>query len=1475
MEQGNKDPETWAPDDSIAKEKDVSSSFQKEDNNSHLDFEDNSKEHLMEEEVLIKPDSKPPPDPDNRKWSPRRNAFFFSKFVSFFWMRKLFIKGSKSPLEQDDLEGMNPDDCAAPLTEQLERNWHQEAYDENGKMKANPSLMKAIVKTYAFQYLIVGFFPACCEVIRLIQPIFLGLLIDFFAVGNSTKSQAYSYAFAIVACHFTASWCYIPFNYLKTMAGVNVRVGVTGLIFKKILGVNSKLSTLSTGQIVNIVSNDTFRFEIASLFFHYIWLAPIQFIILSILLYRELGPSAFAGIGVLVLLTPIQLAFGNIVKRFRQKIFKHSDERVKVMNEIINGIKVIKLYTWEKSFKEWIKDLREKEIKSVQYLAYARATIMSFFFSAGAFVSLITFMTFVLSGNKLTAQIVFTSVALFNIARGVFTIYLPIGVTFMMEVNVAVQRIQKILTQEDIDPTITNSAMRPKPHDCSVIAENLHASWEEGSDSLKGINFKVKSGELMAVVGPVGSGKSSLLMAILGELPLDNGEVMSRGKIAYSSQEAWIFNGTIKYNITFGQHFNEERYNEVIKACALQRDLEILPLGDQTIVGERGVSLSGGQKARVNLARAVYADADIYIMDDPLSAVDAHVGRELYDKCVNGFLKDKVRILVTHQLQYLGDADEILALVDGRCVAQGTFQQLNDAGLEFWNLIHDEKKTPEQQIDELIDEEMYKKRRFSRVMSHDEDGGGVLLRKRAISFGRQVSKSSRCNFGESTATVAGDVSQCVVYEEKTEEVIPIKETKQGGAVGTDVYVRYFKSGPGKLKWVFTIFLIVITQVIFQFADFWLAEWSNNEEKSNRKGETYADRSHDLGIYALLTVLLIVLGLARALTFFKMMISTANGVHMKMFKSVMRAPLFFFDTNSAGRILNRFSKDTSLIDDMLPFSAFQIMQNFFIIFGLLVLISIKMAIFLVLLVPIVIVFIMLRMYYIKTARELKRIEGIARSPVFGHFSTTMLGLPTIRAFRVQDKFFDLFAEVQDKHTEAYFTFVASTGWLGFNLDLISGLLVIFTSFVTVAFSDSFDGQAGTVGLLLTYAVGVAPLLQFFVQQSTEVENYFTSVERVFEYSDLESEAPRKTNVRPSKEWPKRGSITFDRLQFSYHRTLPNVLHCITAKIHSNEKIGVCGRTGAGKSSLLSTIFRTAEPSGKIFIDDQDILQLGLDDLRKKLSIIPQEPILFSGTLRYNLDPFNKYNDKDLWDCLHEVQLKDAVLELPGKLDSEMKESGNNLSVGQRQLICLARAILKHNRVLVIDEATANVDPKTDSLIQETIREKFKECTVLTIAHRLHTIMDSDRIMVLDAGYLKEFEEPYRLLRCKGTLLYGLVKQTGHDEAQRLFEMAIKAHCDRHKKAHVAGLLGDCQGGCKCKDGVCPVTPMPLPSPEIVVSAISDEKTQDENPVESAIDQSVEQPDQEEVRETSVDDTTIDETEDSIHADTSTLLPTTEL
>lgn len=914
---------------------------------------------------------------------------------------------------------------------------------------------------------------------------------------------------------------------------------------------------------------------------------------------------------------------------------------------------------------------------------------------------------------------------------------------------------------------LVTSNLRPKLEDCGIEAENVCASWNKNlaKPTLSNLNFEVSQGELLAVIGAVGSGKSSLLMSILGELPLTDGRITVRGKIGYASQQAWIYNSSLQQNIIFGSEYDESRYSEVIKACALQKDIDLLADGDMTLVGERGVSLSGGQRARVNLARAVYADADVYIMDDPLSAVDADVGRHLFDKCICGRLAQKPRILVTHQLQYLKEADQLLVLSDGDCIGQGTYQELAKSGFDFMALLIEEED--EDSAIESESDEPRVKRAFSRFQSQH---GFPLGRSDSV----QSRSSHRASFMlESQLSIMTSETEVSIFDEN---ILP-KETKQEGAVTLDTYVQYFKSLHSLGASLFVVLLFAVTQVVFMLSDVWLSYWCNEEEEyltmSDTRNTTNSNQGQEpnrdlyLGIYSVFVVCLLFFTLLRTQLFFKLTIVASRKLHEKMFNALLRAPSYFFDTNSIGRILNRFSKDMGFVDDMMPFTYCDFLQTLFVVVGILALVASNNPITFAVVIPIVLVFWYLRSYYMKTSREVKRIEGISRSPLFGHFSTTLLGLDTIRAFGVEEVFTDQMNSYQDAHTRAWFTFISTSAWLSFRLDILCVIFISFVALVSPALKSSLS--AGVVGLTLSYAIKISGVFQQCVKQSAEVENLMTSVERILEYCNLEPEAPRETDTKPPDGWPPKGKIEFEKMSFRYHNSLPRVLHSISCSVQPSEKIGVVGRTGAGKSSLLSTLFRLAEPTGVIKIDGINIQEIGLKDLRSKLSIIPQEPVLFSGTMRRNIDPFSEHSDVELWRVLEEVQLKVAVESTKG-MDTEFAEAGSNFSVGQRQLVCLARAILRQNKILVIDEATANVDPRTDALIQATIREKFKHCTVLTIAHRLHTIMDSDRVMVLDAGRLIEFDAPYALLKNPKTIFAQLVTQTGPTESGRLFEIA---------------------------------------------------------------------------------------------------------
>ncbi|KAB0344120.1 hypothetical protein FD754_021046 [Muntiacus muntjak] len=1133
-----------------------------------------------------------------------------SPFLLIFnrWLNPLFKIGHKRRLEEDDMYSVLPEDRSQHLGEELQGYWDQEVLRAE-KDARKPSLTKAIIKCYWKSYVVLGIFTLIEESTRVVQPIILGKIIGYFENYDPSDSaalyEAHGYAGVLSACTLVLAILHHLYFYHVQCAGMRLRVAMCHMIYRKV-----------------------------TIFLHFLWAGPLQAIVVTALLWMEIGISCLAGIAVLIILLPLQSCIGKLFSSLRSKTAAFTDTRIRTMNEVITGIRIIKMYAWEKSFADLITNLRRKEISKILRSSYLRGMNLASFFVASKIIVFVTFTTYVLLGNVITASRVFVAVSLYGAVRLTVTLFFPSAVEKASEAFVSIRRIKNFLLLDEI--TQFHSQL-PSDGKMIVNVQDFTAFWDKASDTptLQGLSFTVRPCELLAVVGPVGAGKSSLLSAVLGELPLSEGQVSVHGRIAYVSQQPWVFSGTVRSNILFGKKYEKERYEKVIKACALKKDLQLLEDGDLTMIGDRGTTLSGGQKARVNLARAVYQDADIYLLDDPLSAVDAEVSRHLFELCICQALHEKIRILVTHQLQYLKAASQILILKDGKMVQKGTYTEFLKSGIDFGSLLKKENEETEP----------------SPVP------GTPTLRNRTFSESSVWSQqSSRPSLKE--ATSEGQDTENI-------QVTLTEETRSEGKVGFKAYKNYFTAGA---HWFIIIFLILVNlaaQVAYVLQDWWLSYWANQQRALNVtvNGQGNVTEKLDLnwylGIYSGLTASTVLFGVARSLLVFFVLVSSSQTLHNQMFESILRAPVLFFD----------------------------------------------------------------------------------RNPI-----------------------------------EAWFLFLTTSRWFAVRLDAICAVFVIVVAFGSLILAKTLD--AGQVGLALSYALMLMGMFQWCVRQSAEVENMMISVERVMEYTDLEKEAPWEYQKRPLPSWPHEGVIIFDNVNFSYSLDGPLVLKHLTALIKSREKIGIVGRTGAGKSSLIAALFRLSEPEGKIWIDKILTTEIGLHDLRKKMSIIPQEPVLFTGTMRKNLDPFNEHSDEELWNALEEVQLKEAIEDLPGKMDTELAESGSNFSVGQRQLVCLARAILRKNRILIIDEATANVDPRTDELIQKKIREKFAHCTVLTIAHRLNTIIDSDKIMVLDSGRLKEYDEPYVLLQNRDSLFYKMVQQLGKAEAAALTETAKQVYFKRN-------------------------------------------------------------------------------------------------
>ncbi|XP_058446019.1 ATP-binding cassette sub-family C member 4-like [Malaya genurostris] len=1360
--------------------------------------------------------------------NPRENANLLS-ILTFWWTIDLFKKGYTKVLELQDLFRPLEVDKSDSLGDRLEEKWYAQT-----NSPGRPSLIKAIFHTFWWEYSVLGFIVFFNDiVVRLSQPIFLGLLLQYFRKDSDvTYENALYYAGAIVILNIVSAITINQYILGCFQNGMKVRVAMCSVIYRKALRLSrTALGDTAPGKVVNLLSNDVNRFDIVSVFLHSMWSAPLLTIIIGVLLYLEIGLAGLIGMIVIFIVTPIQSYTGKLTSRFRFQTALRTDERIRLMDEIITGIQVIKMYAWEKPFAKIIQMARRMELKIIRKSSYVRALYMTFLLFTTRTALFCTMMAMALLGNDMTAAKVFVVATYFSILANTMSAMFVRGIAEIAEALVAMKRLQRFLEYEEKDQMLQNwkqnyheefglngdSSEKVKliesetqlPPNVAISMRNVTALWgavkrqngpvtksdakngsalngkkanaanhiDEDDESwktatLSNINVDFRKGILIGVIGPVGAGKSSLLQAILKELLLESGSIVTNGKCVYVSQEPWVFAGTVRQNILFGHPMEKERYESVVNACALVRDFEQLPDGDKTIIGERGAALSGGQKARISLARAVYRRADIFLMDDPLSAVDAHVGRHLFDICIGprgrlGKVK-ATRILVTHQVHFLKAADWVIVMNEGKITMQGTPHDLSQNGVDFVELM-------EKMEEEIGDGE-------SSVMTSNKRRGSRASSK---SFTSSLHSVNDLSDDEESKNKISDEEKS-----KSPNVNENMELSSKGTVQGSVLMNYIRSGanPVILFGLFTLF--IATQVAASGADLWVSFWTSQEEQRifQRDYGTTIERTNSsspedvppvadggsllsteacMAIHGALVTSIFLLAIFRSISFYKTSVRASQNLHDSMFKGCVSTPMRFYDTNTSGRILNRFSKDMGSVDELLPKAILDASQIILSMIGTILVTVIVNPMLLVPLAFLAVIFIYLRRVYLKTSKNIKRLEGITRSPVFSHLAASLAGLPTIRAFEAQTELIREFDAHQDIHTSSFYMFITSSTAFGFALDLLCFVFVFIVVFSFLLLETGLLGDQ--VGLAITQSMALTGMMQWGIRQSAEVANFMMSVERLLEYRDLQPEKQPEQPKALSNNWPEKGRIQFKNVSYRYFEGADPVLKNLNFEINPKEKIGIVGRTGAGKSSLIGALFRLAQIEGDILIDSVNTADITLENLRSKIAIIPQDPVLFSGTLRRNLDPFEDFPDADLWNALEQVELKD-IASGPHGLQIAVAAGGSNFSVGQRQLICLARAILRNNRVLVLDEATANVDPNTDRLIQETIRAEFADCTVLTIAHRLNTIMDSDRVLVMDAGEAIEFGLPHDLLQMPVGVFKEMVLATGPAESERLVQIA---------------------------------------------------------------------------------------------------------
>ncbi|CAG2247906.1 ABCC1 [Mytilus edulis] len=1184
----------------------------------------------------------------------------FSK-LTFGYCTKLVIKGYRQKLDKKDLFPLNEEETSACVVPRFEKYWNQEvdyikrscvvsttkkAGKGNEELKQQPRLVKCLLTAFGPYVLGAAMLNLLSSIFGLLTPFVLRLLIQF--TEDHTNAMWKGYMYAILMFGLT-----IGKTIFETQQGLRncsgerrMWIAISSVIYKKTLRLsNSAKKSSTSGEIVNLLSVDAGRISTCFHNINFLWTIPFMFCATLFLLWQTLG----------------------------LEVMDLKDNRVKMMNEVLNGIKVLKLYAWEDSFEKQISTIRDKEMGVIRNQALV-GTCMHLAWCLTPFLA-----------------------------------------------NVALKRIQAFLNKEELNE---EAVTRNHDNKNAVTVDSGTFAWNKEDDfMLKDINVHIPEGSFVAIVGSVGSGKSSMLSAILGEMESMSGKVNLKGTVAYVSQQAWIRNASLQNNILFGKGMDKSEYNDIINATALRTDLDMLSGGDQTEIGEKGINLSGGQKQRVSLARALYQDADIYLLDDPLSAVDAHVGKHIFDEVLDkkGKLGKKTRILVTNGVSFLPKTDMIITMVDGKIGEMGTFKELIDHKGAFAEFLDNYMINKGSDKEETLPE-------------RDETSGLSQTKDENSNIVKTKDENSK------TVKTTNDINET---DYKTVDKIIDDESNESGKARSAV-MSFYMSAIGVPLSVFIVIFNIAFEILSRSSDVWISQWtSDNTTHINGTVDT-TQRNMRLGVYAGIGVLqgFVLLLVGYGVSTARM--NASRKLHKNLLRNILRSPMTFFDTTPVGRIVNRFSNDVARIDNEIIYQFKDCIISAAVVICNSVIICFGTPQFLCVLLPITILYFILQRFYTVTSTQLRRFETSANSPIYSQFAETISGTSTIRAYNQQGRFIDESAERIDAHKTAQNSAGVVSRWLSIRLQFMGALILLFVCIFAVL--EKATLSAGIVGLVITYALEITGCLQWVVRVISDLENNTVSIEKIQEYTETPTEAaweiPEK---QPSSSWPKIGCIEFQDYGVRYREGLDLVLRGITCTIQPNEKIGIVGRTGAGKSSLTMALFRILEKAkGKIIIDGIDISTIGLHDLRSKITIIPQDPVLFSGTMRMNLDPFEEYSNEEIWKALKHAHLKKFVDGLDEGLEHKCSEGGENFSVGQRQLMCLARALLRKTKILVLDEATAAVDLETDDLIQKTIRTEFSDCTILTIAHRLNTIMDYTRIMVLDAGNISEFDTPSNLL-----------------------------------------------------------------------------------------------------------------------------------
>ncbi len=1420
--------------------------------------------------------------------------------LSFAWVDKIVRLGNTRTVQSDDLwnlretdEMKHVGDCFETkhreLVNCLEERALHEVNGEDVKSEEEDSMPTSILRfdvpwsffkvlgdpvvltlvaLYRRPFLVVGVVRLLTTIVGFFRPLIIKLLLGSLESGKVRTAQ--NFCLTLVACIIAKLLLLNQYFYKTQCLESKVGGALSTAVYRKSLRLSpSARQSVTTGEMTNYMQLDAQHVATFIGYFHPLWDSSLQIIGYSFLLHRLLGPSAFVGIAIMTCLIPFNAMVFQRLAKYRMEILGQTDARIRVMNEMLHGIRAIKFYNWEETFEDRVNDLHETELRVLRNTISLRSFVVAIFNTVPLLVICLSLVTYSYLGNTLHPSTVFAAIALFGELR--FPLYfLPVTLASLVESIPSIDRLSAFLVAEEVIPYVQRQNNVPHHYsdDVSISIESGVFTWtqappiypasqkakessegESGSartplvntpvhtPCLHGIQLEVKKGELVAIVGEVGTGKSSLISALLGEIRRVAGRVYVNGSVTYVPQRPWIPNDTVRGNVLFGNDYKKDRYREALSAACLDHDLELLEFGDMMEIGEQGVNLSGGQKQRLSIARALYKGADIYLLDDPLSALDPQVGQEVFDRCICGTMArdGATRVLVTNQLQYLPLVDRVIVMgklkgvEGGTVIDQGTYEELQARSHNLLGAVNSESvqavvekaSCGTETTSELPVAHSYIQGIEKSSETTPYGLGGPPLESSitdepttfvGVNDAVPSSSTPQSDVRSSSSTEKGVVEQLKMGEQESavtsttpllhhlcsvptntnrnsteavrgvkaipsssskikalgesgtasasKGILMSKEYRATSAVPLSTYISYLRAAGRPLQLLALCTSFLIGNLAVQLQQWVVSFWTSDPNYVSYTQLFYV--SSLIGF----TIIVVIFTQLSTISTWLLGIKAARNMHRNMLHRVLHAPVSYFDTNPIGRIVQRFSKDTNAIDQELPGLICMTVDAFVHMIACLGSISFAVPAFTTLIAPLSYLYIRIANYSRPASRDLQQLVSVTRSPIYAHFGETLGGLTAIRAFGQSRRFISTNEDLQNKHIAAFLSKKAADRWLSVRLELLGSMAVLISGLLSVRAAKRASSVAASLaGISLTNALMVTGLFNWVLRLYMDTESLMTGVERVLHTSTKTPQEALQRVYAPKREqsldlpectddavlqqtsWPWEGGIEFRGVNMRYRPDVSLSLKGVDLAIKPGEKVGVVGRTGSGKTSLLQVLFRMVEPeAGTVLLDGVDCSRVGLSTLRSSLTIIPQDPVLFSGTLRSNLDPYRSFSDEEVINALKSAKLDPQLCSQSG-LMSQVMEHGLNFSAGQRQLICLARALLKKKRarVLVLDEATSSIDIGTDELIQSVIAQSFQNTTVITIAHRQNTILNSDRVLVMDNGRVAEFGSPQELLK----------------------------------------------------------------------------------------------------------------------------------